>query len=238
MRLIKMFGLAAIAVGAFMAFVGATSASAVTSLEETVICKVKEDPCKAANVLGEGTKIKANQVSGTVPTLLAGTSGSVLCTSSSTSGKTAAGQNLAHGLIEALSFGGCTRDIPGGGTENCTVTNTVSATKPLLALALLITGHLEYHLVVTKHVNGDEPGATVKCGFFIECTFHAAEVLFEILLDEVNHDTVLDVLQTLLKTGGFCPNESIWHAKYLLECEVGGVFTKSCWTKMHEKSVL
>ena len=232
MRLIKMFGLVAIAVGAFMGFVGATSASAVTSLEEVVVCKVKQDPCLPANVLGAGTNIRANSVA--APELLAGTSGTISCASSSASGKTAAAQNLAHGLIESLTFTTCTR----GGTENCTFTNTVSPTKPLLALALLITGHLEYHLVVTKHVNGDEPGATVKCGFFIECTFHAAEVLFEILLDEVNHDTVLDVLQTLLKTGGFCPNESIWHAKYLVECEVGGVFTKSCWPKMHEKSVL
>ena len=58
MRLVKMSGMAAIAVGALMTVLGATSASAVTSLEQVVLCKGLQDPCEPTNELPKGTVLQ------------------------------------------------------------------------------------------------------------------------------------------------------------------------------------
>jgi hypothetical protein len=55
-RLIKTFGLAAVAALAAMAFLGAGSASATV----TALCKSSETECQAANHYPKGTTIKAN----------------------------------------------------------------------------------------------------------------------------------------------------------------------------------
>jgi hypothetical protein len=228
-RLIRTFALAAIAVGAFTAFLGVTSASALTSLELVVFCKVKEDPCQGPNQFLAKGETKSTNI-GKVK--LHTSVGNVLCNSVAT-GTSNETTNLAHGLV-TVAWSGCERDKILGGTEACTVTGE---DEPYLGLFLLATDHVKYHLVVSEHIEGvtkhGKPKAHVVCGSIINCTYGAPEILFEALLDETNHDTVMDVNQTLEREGGICPEESQWEGKYLLECkDPGGAFTKSCWPKM------
>jgi hypothetical protein len=230
-RLIKMFGLALIAAAAVMAFVGATSASAITSLEEVVVCKtdhMSSGTCGANEAFLSGTEIDGELVAGTHATLLSNL-GNVLCTESETSGKT--NSSLAHGLIEAVSFGGCTL-----GSNTCTVT---VEHLPYLVLVLLTTNHTEYHAVVSNSGSG-EPKALSDCGSSaLKCYFHHTEILFTVLLK--TSDTVWDISQELNREGGsgfLCPSTSTWDAEYLVRClEPAGTY-KSCWPSMESGSVL
>lgn len=233
MRLIKMFGLALIAAAAVTAFVGATSASAVTSLEEVVVCKtdhMASGTCPSA--FGANTKLDAQLVAGTEAQLSTNL-GTVKCNESTTSGETTTA--LAHGKITAVTF-----NNNGGpcklGETNCTVTNEHL---PYLVLVLLTTNHTEYHAVVSEEGTNGKPRANVNCGSALNCNFGSAEVLFTVLLE--THDTVWDVNQSLDREGGsgfFCPATSTWNAKYLARClEPAGTFV-DCWPSMESGSVL
>jgi hypothetical protein len=209
-----MFGWAAIAVAAVMAFVGATSASAVTELEEVVLCKTSEDPCPAGNRLGSGTEL----VGLSTNALLLGSITDVSCTHSETSGKTTS--SLAHGEIEALSFSGCTE---GGGHECTTET---------LRLNYLVKGELKstdtgYEALVTAGGSGLRPEVKLVCpSIGIECKYGADNVEFEILNNGGGGATPMHMTWDVLKvlSGlGFCFTSATWHAEYLVKCYVGGV---------------
>jgi hypothetical protein len=220
-----MFALAAIAVGAFMAYVGATSAMAVTSLEEVVLCSTDQPTCATGNVLGAGSKIHADLKAGTEAKLLSNL-GNVLCTTSSSEATVAAGQSLAKGLLDKLGtkklFENCTRN-----GAACTVTEV---NLPYKWQALLITGDTNYHVVVTSDGNGN-PGATVVCGAFINCTFNAAEALFSYTLG--TSDNVLSAnIALTLTSGGLCPSTSTWQAEYLTSCLTSGGASTACWLAM------
>jgi hypothetical protein len=220
-----MFGLAAVAAAVVMAFVGVTSASAVTELEKVVVCLAKEDPCLAANHAPIGTVIHSELKAGTEAKLETSI-GTVKCNESKVLGKTT--ELLAHGKIEAVSFnnngGACKL-----GATNCPVT---IMNLNYLVLVLLATDHIKYHAVVGGGTEG-EPKANVNCGAGLNCNYHSASVLFEVLLE--THDTVWDVHQELEREGGsgfFCPAGSTWNAEYLTRClNAGGAFV-DCWPKM------
>lgn len=220
MRLIKTFALAAIAVGAFTAFLGATSASAITSLEEVVLCKTLTDPCPEGGFFTAGTVLHGTA---TNPELL-GTP-NILCEKSTVLGETT-DPLYAHGKITALGWSGCKTS---SGTA-CTVTTT---NLPHLVLGELQANHEKYENLVTSGGTGD-PGATVKCGE-TSCTYGAANVLFEVL--HVEGVTVLDVLQTLSGKGICFFTSGVWHAKYTSKCLEGKVEV-NCYLAMHPKSVL
>ena len=223
MRLIKMFGLAAIAVGAFMAFLGATSASAITSLEKVVLCKVLQDPCLAANVVPSGTGL---HTSSTDPILL-GPSFNVLCASSQGSGSTTTA--LAHGELTSLTWTTCKRTDNGSA---CTVT---SEHLPFLIQGELKSDHVGYEVLV-KETNKGRPQAKVSCSG-LTCAYGASHVIFEAL--DVSGVTVLDVLQNL--TGeGFCGllGEGVWHAKYTTTCLLPAGTAVNCYLAMEENVVL
>lgn len=226
MRLIKMFGLAAIAVGAFMAFLGATSASAVTSLEEVVLCKNNESPCLATNRFASGTVLHAELVAGT-EAVLHSWAGDVLCSTSTTLGAT--NSTLAQGEITALSFGGCVLDPE---KQKCTVTPE--------HLNYVVKGELKstdsgYEILVTERSPNGRPQAHVECpGTVVNCHYGASNVLFEELT--VAGDTVLDVSQNLTALSGVDPlacftTSPAWEAKYLTRC-LSGTSLVACYLRM------
>jgi hypothetical protein len=213
MRLIKIFGLAAIAAAAVMAFVGVTSASAVVELEEVVLCKILQEPCVGGNKLPAGTEL----VGLSTNALLLGSITDVSCTHSEATGKTNAA--LAHGEIEALDFLNCTE----GGGHACTAQ---ALRLNYLFKVELEAAHIEYEALVTAGPGGLRPEVKLTCpSIGIECKYGADSVLFEVLNNggggaEPMHMT-WDVLQAL--TGlGFCFTSATWHAEYLVKC-FGGV---------------
>jgi hypothetical protein len=207
-----MFALAAIAAAAFMAFLGATSASAVTSLEKVVLCKVINDPCPAAQDFGAGTVFHGELVAGTVMAIETASLRQILCATSKFKGVTA--ELLAHGKIEEFKFTSCVRDKLLGGTEACTLTEEHLN---YVATFLLSSDDTKYHLVLSSSGNG-KPQVKVVCGTTINCTFSATELLYESLIDQVNSDVVLDIEQELERAGGLCPTASTMAAKYLMRC--------------------
>jgi hypothetical protein len=224
MRLIKMLDLAAIAAAVAMAFVGASSALAVTSLEEVVVCKLDVSTCLSGETYGSGTKIDGELVAGTHSTLLTPL-GNVLCNESETEGELTSA--LAHGSITSVTFGGCTV-----GSNTCTVE---TENTPYLVKVLLTTNHAEYHALVTSG-GGGEPKALTDCGSSaLKCYFHHAEILFTVLLKST--DVVWDVSQELKRTGGsgfLCPTTSTWDAEYLVRClEPEGTYV-NCWPAMEK----
>jgi hypothetical protein len=227
-RLIKMFSLAALAVVALMAFIGATSASAVTSLEEVVLCKVSnEDPCAAANRFGSGTVLHGELVSGTQALLLGNDFvGPVVvhCTASTTLGTTTS--SLAHGEITALGFTGCTNLRDG---KTCT---TTTEHLNYLVKGELKSGDSGCEVLITEKAGNGRPEVRLKCeSLGINCQYGAATVLFEALGASGSADTVLDVLQEL-EGLGFCFTESIWHAEYLVRCLNASSQNVGCWLRM------
>jgi hypothetical protein len=227
-RLIKMFGLTAIAVGAFMAFLGATSASAVTSLEEVVLCKTSADPCGAKEHLTSGAVLKGTSIG--EPDLLGGFGVTVLCLSSATSGKTTS--LLSHGLIESLSFTHC---LESG--QTCT---TEPLRLPYLVKGELNSAHNAYEALVTAGPSGLRPEVRLVCNHIgIDCHYGADSILFETLNSGTSGemDMVWDILQTLSGLG-FCFTSAIWHAKYLVRCLQPANTLVSCLAAMENGSVL
>jgi len=212
-----MFGLALVAAAAVMAFVGATSASAITELEEVVNCKVKTDPCPAGSTWGANTILDGEA---TDPVLLSSL-GTILCASSATGGTQTTA--LAHGTIESLSFTTCTL-----GKTSCTVSPEHLNYLVLVLLDTAMDGG--YHAVVSSG-GGGNPQAHVVCGSLVDCTFGAAEVLFSVELME--HDTLWIVNQALSRTGGICPSTSTWQATYLVRCLNPANTFVDCFPKMH-----
>jgi len=102
MKYVKMLGLAVGAAAAFMAFVGAGSASA------TVLCNTNSTPC--ASKIGAGTEIKSQLAAGTVANLHAGFA-EIKCEESNVTGKVekaGSATESVKGPISLLTFGKCT----------------------------------------------------------------------------------------------------------------------------------
>jgi len=215
-RLIKTFGLAAIAATTVMAFVGVSSALAITELEEVVNCKVKTDPCPVGSDWGAGTVIDGHAEN----TVLLTSLGNISCKLSTQEGEQT--ELLAHGAILALSFTDCLL-----GSTTCTFTAEHLGYLVLVLLNPAMDGG--YHAVLSSGGSGN-PQVHVVCGSLINCSFGASEVLFSI--EEMEHDTLWIVLQSLARTGGICPSISVWHAVYLVRClNPTGTFV-DCFPKM------
>jgi hypothetical protein len=222
-----MFALAAIAVGAFMAYVGATSAMAVTELEKVVLCSADQNPCQAGNVLGAGSKIHADLVAGKTFEFLSSL-GNIHCTTSSSESTVEAGQSLAKGLLDKLG----TKKLLENCTRNGAACTMTEINLPYKWQALLVAGDTNYHVVVTSDGNGN-PGFTMVCGAFINCTFQAVEELFSYTLG--TSDNVLSANISLpLTSGGLCPSTSTWQVNYLTSCLTSGGASTSCWLAMEQ----
>lgn len=200
MRLIKMFGLAAIAAIAAMALVGVGSASAAT--EEMSLCKVQEEECAAGNVYGKGTIIKAKSTNA----ILKGTL-TEKCNESNTEGEVTSEGGMAApsllGTINTLNF-----------TGSCTPCTTVTVENLKYVWHLKHVGS-RYVLVVLSpkaHLSGG-----ILCPFE-GCTFEAAEVE----LEAVGSNTAPELIATeapLQRVGGpkeLCGETGKWSANYIV----------------------
>lgn len=150
MKYLKMFGLAAVAAMALMAFAGAGSASA------TVLCKVKETPCAAANEYPVGTVADGS---------LLGTSAKMTTTAGEIVETCTAG--TVKGTLEVA--GGPTQ-TPHSGTGGATVTWSNCTQK----METIRNGTIEIHHIAGTY-NGTviikEVETTINLGFLGSCVY-------------------------------------------------------------------
>lgn len=206
MRLIKMFGLAALAAVASTAFIGASTASA-----ESVLCLSAPDALGMCSNpwASEGEQITGELSGGNAK--LKTSIGTVECTTSSTSGtitNPGGGGELVLGEIETLSFG------KGGGScflgaVSCTVTTTFEGGGTAHAV-LLSHDNGNGLLLITP--NGTPPGASVLCGKLINCTYSTEHIVLDV--DGGTAPKILAVGESLNRAGILCPEESLWTATY------------------------
>jgi hypothetical protein len=203
-----MFGLAAIAAVAAMAFIGASSASA------TVLCKTATVPCPEkyeAGTIIEGTATNATLTSN-LATVVCGHS--VTKTKVENAGGAAA---TVTGSITTLSFTSCatTTGVP------CTVTVEKLPFKAEVHWTVGANGTL------TAESGGTgSPRASVVCAGLISCTFEKA--LYTLPVDGGNPASVTANKVSLERTpfGGtpLCGTESFWDAKYVSVGAVTSIF--------------
>jgi hypothetical protein len=195
-RRFKVLGLAAFATLAAMAFIGATSASAVT------LCEEPEETCGSPY---EGkTTIKAALKSGT-KAVLNSSLGKVECAKSNSEGITdsTSGSPLTGDITE-LKFTECFL-----GATACTVT-TINL--PYEAALTHTAGTLNGIMTVTKPGDG-APGAEVECGALIDCTFTADGI--ELNANGGNPGQIVASNETLtIGAIGICPTFATWTATY------------------------
>lgn len=194
MKLIKMFGLAAIAAVAAMSFVGVSSAMAVE--HEVVVCTQLQSLCAAGNVVPQGGTITGTA---TNPILLGQTNEK--CENSSVSGDITSpggmGLNLL-GEILTTSF-----------TGNCKPCSTVTASAKVIHVTMTLPEH--WVIVVL------EPKATFTgCPLGVSCTFSEAAIT----MTGTNTATGGKIVASgakLNRTAGsefFCGNVGEWDAEY------------------------
>jgi len=202
MKYVKMLALAAVAVGALTAFLGAGTASAST------ICSTTANPCPAAQVWPVGTVIDFSIPAGS-NAVLKDTSNNELdkCTSSTVKGKiTNAGSSTATvtGSVEELTWGGCTF-----------TTNTVSKS------------NLEVHQIAgTSNGTVTSDGTfevTINTGAFGSCIYGVASGVDLGTITEgksaPNVPTATfeaNAVATRFGSNFLCPSTSRWTGTYVL----------------------
>jgi len=198
-----MLGLVAVAAMALTAMLGVGSASATTKL-----CKTTTNPC--TEPYGTGTVIEASSTKA----LLTNSISNISCTGSAIKGKTtsagggAGTETTVLGTIELLNFTGC---------------STASGTKCNDPTVLNLPYFAELHTTTEGKVNDNglmtvtssgkgNPGATVVCGFLINCTFTTSQANIHISggTSPIAHAEGI----ALERSGGFCPSFSFWDATY------------------------
>ena len=221
MRLIKVFGLAAIAGTAFMAIVGVGLAMAQTTLEDVVWCAKRENLCSEGQHFPPGTEIFAT---GTGTQFLSSL-GTVSCTASQLNMTNQ--ELLVHGIVTALAFGTCTRT----GGEACTV---IAKNLQYLFEGQLKSDHKKYEVRITEKAPNGPPQVKIECGMFISCTYTAKSVSIEAQLAFAPER--LSISQELIVSEGlFCGANPVWHGTYTVQCrQNAGSALKNCWVKMEE----
>jgi|SRR5690349_20600724 len=193
MKYSKMIGLAAIAVVAAMAFIGASSASA------TVLCKTNTLPCSSR--YPSGTALKA-ELTGTNEAVLTSGFAVVKCKTSVMEGKTdtEGGETLlVHGFIEKVSWTNC----------SCNLGGTVTAK----AESLPWLAELHWN---EKTMNGTllvfKPRGSFVCAG-TECSYTTETASATVLGGE---PAVIDAeVKLKLAGGGFlCSGEATWKGTY------------------------
>lgn len=201
-----MFGLAAVAAIAVMAFVGASSAMATGS---TSFCKVNEEPCAEAN------RVKVVHMVASDPLLLTSIT-NILCESSLAVVEVESAGLLANPLaakVTELTWTNC--KTVGHATNNCTVTNLklplfdVLREKVGLGSANALGAEVlvfceEVPLVSEIHCTygGPEvPGFAVESALHQVGSGHGMFTATKLRVPEVGNKFL-------------CPNESFWDALY------------------------
>jgi hypothetical protein len=206
MKSIKMLGFTALTALMAMALLGASPAMA----EYTTLCSVDEgegahEVCPANR---QFFNVHEATLAGTPAILLAGTIGNILC-NELFAGEARLNANnepitLARPLIFLghFTYSSCVRDKPGGGTENCTVTETSAEAKA----ELLKEGAELAKVTGAWKVN-------FHCGIFINCTYDAENLegtALGALLNPYEENGGLIFNESVLHklAGGICPTEA------------------------------
>jgi hypothetical protein len=194
MKHLKILGLALVAALAVMALAGAASASA-----KSILCSTNTNPCTGTKY-GTGTKLTSNLKSGTVATLTTSI-GNVVCKKSTVSGVTTNGEGT--GEITGLTFTECSL-----GSTSCTVS---AVNLKYSATAITGTGG-NGTLTVTPGSGIGNPGASVVCGSFINCTFSSSDISLGVT---GGNPAIISANGVVLnRSGGICPSTSTWDAEY------------------------
>jgi hypothetical protein len=203
MKLMKMFGLAMVAAIATMAFIGASSASAVTA------CKVNTNPCPEGQLYPSGTVVKAKLETGTKAVLTTNLA-TVECSVSESVGKSTATEGSPlPGLITSLTFKECKTTA---GVE-CTVTVVNLNVEAPYKADITASGSGNGVLNVLASSLGN-PGATVVCASVIKCTFTTPEAKLSITGGEPAKLFANAI--SLEQKGEICPTTSTWTAHYVV----------------------
>lgn len=189
---------------ATMAFIGASSASAVTA------CKVNTSPCPAGELYTSGTKVKAKLETGTKAVLTTSLA-TVECSVSESEGEsTATSGSPLPGVITNLTFKTCKTTA---GVE-CTVTVVnLNAEEAPYKAAITASGSGNGVLDVLASTLGN-PGATVVCASVIKCTFTTPEAKLGITGGEPAKLFANAI--SLEQKGEICPVTSTWTAHYVV----------------------
>jgi hypothetical protein len=228
MRLIKVFGLAAITALLAMAFVGASSAMAVTELEEVVFCKEDVSPCPGNKRFPSGTKFDAELVAGTQFTILSNI-GNLVCNESTIEGETTTLLVMAKNTNYTFNKNGGSCENTSNG-EPCEIE---AIHTPHLVTGELNAAHTGYNVLVTEE-GGPNKRPEIRaqgCGTGLDCSYGESNILFEQVL--LANDIDLKLLQTLTALGFFCGMgaNSVTHAEYLVRC-LEGTNRVGCWLTM------
>jgi hypothetical protein len=212
MKLIKMLGLAMVAAVAAMAFVGVSSASA------TELCSTNTSAC-TGTMYPAGTAISGTSAKAELKTKGGLVNPTVTCTKSTTSGKTTnlgkAGEAVT-GVIETLTFEGCTNSVDG---KTCTAntTNFLEPSKPWNA-SVTASGGGNGTLTVTKGEKGN-PGGTFNCSSLAapECSYSTEKASLTVTGDTPATATAKEIpLKSVAPSSFGCPPEGFWSATYSL----------------------
>jgi hypothetical protein len=199
-KYVKILGLTAVAAMAVMAFVGAGTASATT------LCKSGGSP-EAGCGAGKGEiNAETDNIEGTSSNaILTSSLTDVTCKVSETKiNPTSSTGAPILGTVENLNF-----------KEDCTTASGTSCTVTVVNLPY--SSSLEgTALTVTDPIGA---GATVKCGFLINCTFTTKSATLNIVNGTPSVAKAEGV--KLEREGGFCPETAEWHATYSTTAPTG-----------------
>jgi hypothetical protein len=228
MKLVKAFGLAAVAAMVAMAFVGASSASAEPG--HIVLCTQPELVCEESNWAGLSEKKEATLTSTATNPELKSSLGTVTCKKSEsvvTLLNTLSESGTGHVL--KLSFSECSL-----GETKCEVT-----TEQLGALLFKHGANALEATVEAVLLEGKDTLQRLKCGSFINCVYsgkgaaltaHSSPVVKNKkgeVTDEGGLTQLLAKEAVLTAASGFlCPKSSLWTATYV-DSMAHGLFIES-----------
>ena len=200
MKHLKTLILAAVAAAALTALFGVGSASA------TELCSTSTTPCSGTKY-ESGTPLHANLESGTKATLTNSIT-NVTCEASTVEGNTTTngGAGAVTGDITGLTF-----------NTNCKTASGTACTVTVINLpypATISGGGTATGATSTLTVSDPSgAGATVVCGFLINCTFTTTDASLSVK-NETDGTPTATASVTLARSGGICPSTSTWDAAY------------------------
>lgn len=186
MKSIKMFGLAALAALMAMAFAGASSAMA----ESTVLCKADESPCAAGNKITHIHELTASV------SVFDSPFGFLLCNELFLGDVTGTGPSLT--MSGTTTYTNCVRHTTGN-PEPCLFAEVNGPSSRTVTK----TGHETAAVTIKREVK-------VKCGVFINCVYNGegleGTAKGPLLSSETNGEVLFDK-QVMHKVSGICPSE-------------------------------
>ena len=211
-----------LAIGALMAFMGATAAMAVTELEKVVFCKENASPCPKGKDFGAPVSFVGDLKAGTTPTILTNI-GNIKCAKGSEiEGVTE--ELKIFGDLTFFSWAACALN-----GEPCTVTAEHLKYRLRGELFSTDTG---YRLLAFEDTEGP-PQLRLQCEMGLNCAISVKTLEME-QVAELN-DAALRVEEEFVPGGFLCVgllgSPTVVHAEYLLRCYEGALI-KNCWMTM------